>query len=138
MAVSDIRINHDLPRTWVAKINARMSMDYETFIKNIDMADSYPDEFRTKLMEHRGGCRCCDPGAHPPCSNCTRELTYEEVVDLGYIIDASGQFIDMDHEWPTEIEGEWVQEKFVPKKPYEPDVFKTNDEVMAAVRAMCS
>ena len=27
----------------------------------------------------RGGCRCQDPGAYPPCGNCTREETLDEV-----------------------------------------------------------
>ena len=117
-------------------------MDYDQFMRNVSKCDDYPEIFRKKLMEHRGGCRCCDPGAHPPCHNCTKELSYEECINLGFVIDAYGQFIDLDEEWPTEpvmdIPGKWVGDKFVPQKQYEPDVFKSSDDIMAAVRAMSS
>lgn len=121
MAVSEITICFNdicTPlRQYANAVIARYKMDYDQFMRNIVKCSDWPDEFRTKLIEHRGGCRCCDPGAHPPCNNCTKELSYDEVVDLGFIIDAHGQFIDMDHECPTEIEGEWVEDQFKPKKP---------------------
>lgn len=40
--------------------------------------------FNYYLLELRGGCRCQDPGAAPPCSNCTNEITYEEAEHIFY------------------------------------------------------
>jgi len=36
------------------------------------------------LMKHRGGCRCQDPGARPPCGVCTDPCTVEEAEELEF------------------------------------------------------
>ena len=38
------------------------------------------DDIVMAVIKYRGGCRCQDPGAHEPCSNCTREITDDELL----------------------------------------------------------
>ena len=38
------------------------------------------DDIAMAVIKYRGGCRCLDPGARPPCSNCTREITDDELL----------------------------------------------------------
>jgi hypothetical protein len=40
-----------------------------------------PDRMQEIILRNRGGCRCADPGAHPPCWACTEPATAEEVMD---------------------------------------------------------
>lgn len=41
-----------------------------------------PDEFFRRLTRLRGGCRCSDPDAHPPCWACTSEMTDAEANEI--------------------------------------------------------
>jgi hypothetical protein len=40
------------------------------------------DEFRDRLMAIRGGCRCQDPGAMPPCSACSTSANTSELEQI--------------------------------------------------------
>lgn len=41
-----------------------------------------PDVFFSRLLKIRGGCRCGDPGAHPPCSPCEDVMTDAEANEI--------------------------------------------------------
>lgn len=41
-----------------------------------------PDDFYTRLLRIRGGCRCGDPGAHPPCRPCEDPMSNEEANEI--------------------------------------------------------
>jgi hypothetical protein len=43
------------------------------------MSGELSDIIYDYIRSARGGCRCQDPGAYPPCNNCTREETIDEV-----------------------------------------------------------
>lgn len=47
------------------------------------------DDTVMAVIKYRGGCRCQDPGAHPPCSNCTREITDDELLAVEAIDDTT-------------------------------------------------
>jgi hypothetical protein len=40
-----------------------------------------------ELIAYRGGCRCCDPGARPPCGVCTAPINLLEASELGFLDD---------------------------------------------------
>ena len=44
--------------------------------------DALSDAETTSLIEYRGGCRCRDPNAMPPCSACTNPLNRSEEIWL--------------------------------------------------------
>lgn len=35
-----------------------------------------------KILEMRDGCRCQEPNAMPPCDNCTRPVSCDEISEL--------------------------------------------------------
>lgn len=39
------------------------------------------DDLGYAILSNRGGCRCSDPGAHPPCWNCESPWKLFEVMD---------------------------------------------------------
>ena len=60
------------------------------------------------LLDNRGGCRCQDPNASPPCNNCTSPITDSEasemlsgwigIVPKVVILDLLQQLIDDGHD----------------------------------------
>ena len=76
-----------LTRAYTGDIASQISKDAER-VKWRDM----PKPFRiddydviTKVIKLRGGCRCQDPGAMPPCFNCTAPITDDELLEIGVI-----------------------------------------------------
>ena len=76
-----------LTQAYTGDIASQISKDAER-VKWRDM----PKPFRiddydviTKVIKLRGGCRCQDPGAMPPCFNCTEPITDDELLEIGVI-----------------------------------------------------
>lgn len=53
------------------------TMSFDAFVDSI----WNDDKLLRKLIEMRGGCRCC---LSPPCSACSEPITHEEAESLGY------------------------------------------------------
>lgn len=59
------------------------------------MTVDLPDDFYKRLVEHRGGCRCTWPDAHPPCGACTNEMSDAEATEVlqSFIGEKSNQWL---------------------------------------------
>ncbi|MCY1208386.1 hypothetical protein D3C71_1658330 [compost metagenome] len=60
------------------------------------------DDEHRELRQARGGCRCQDPGAMPPCSTCTTPLSIEEIETFVLVRRAERQPTSQPEGW-----GDW-------------------------------
>lgn len=58
----------------------RRNRAIQTLATRIELTDDEQHELR----QGRGGCRCQDPGAIPPCSACTEPASIEEIA--GFVL----------------------------------------------------
>ena len=68
---------------------------HATRVRNRDRPKFFElgDDTVMAVIKYRGGCRCQDPGAHPPCSNCTREITDDELLAVEAIDDTTYYYL---------------------------------------------